>query len=145
MTEFCYDDTDVHRRYDAARELPRATMALWMDTLVARVGRTGVRRIADICCGTGRFGEALADVFSASVVGIDVSQKMLARARLRRPSRRLCFVRGSAERLLLGDALLVWTSNLDGALGTGDELIVADLSPGVHTVTVTATDADFRK
>lgn len=42
----------------------------------------------------------------------------------------------------LGDDSLVWTSSLDGVLGTGTELIVAELSPGLHLITVTATDSD---
>ena len=36
---------------------------------------------------------------------------------------------------------LVWTSDLDGALGTGDTFSRSDLSVGVHTVSLTATDS----
>ena len=42
---------------------------------------------------------------------------------------------------LSGDSV-VWTSSLDGALGTGSELVVGELSPGLHQITVTATDSD---
>lgn len=35
---------------------------------------------------------------------------------------------------------LSWTSNLDGALGNGEQLSVSDLSTGVHTITFTADD-----
>jgi hypothetical protein len=41
----------------------------------------------------------------------------------------------------LGDASLAWASDLDGALGTGQALIV-ELSEGSHTITLTATDSD---
>lgn len=34
-----------------------------------------------------------------------------------------------------------WTSDLDGPLGSGTELTLEQLSSGVHTITVTATDA----
>ncbi len=39
---------------------------------------------------------------------------------------------------------LVWTSDIDGVLGTGDELWVnaSDLTEGTHLVTLTATDSD---
>jgi chitinase len=41
----------------------------------------------------------------------------------------------------LTGAALVWTSDLDGQLGTG-ETFNATPSLGVHTITLTATDAD---
>ena len=39
-------------------------------------------------------------------------------------------------------AAVCWSSDRDGALGTGDQLLVADLRPGWHEITVTATDDD---
>lgn len=44
---------------------------------------------------------------------------------------------------LTGSAL-VWTSSIDGALGTGTSFTRDDLSPGSHVVTLTATDGDGR-
>ena len=37
---------------------------------------------------------------------------------------------------------LVWTSDIDGELGTGEAVTLNDLSTGMHTITVTATDSD---
>ncbi len=42
----------------------------------------------------------------------------------------------------LTGASLVWTSNLDGQIGTGISFSTAGLSVGTHTVTLTATDSD---
>ncbi len=42
----------------------------------------------------------------------------------------------------LKGSAMQWASTLDGLLGTGDELHVTDLSPGTHTITLTATDPD---
>ncbi|HSM07855.1 MAG TPA: hypothetical protein VLA33_02425 [Gemmatimonadota bacterium] len=42
----------------------------------------------------------------------------------------------------LGNAALSWSSNVDGVLGTGASLPVNDLTAGMHTVTLTATDSD---
>ncbi len=42
---------------------------------------------------------------------------------------------------LTGDAL-VWHSDIDDSLGTGSSLVTADLSPGIHVITLTATDSD---
>ncbi len=43
----------------------------------------------------------------------------------------------------LGDASIVWSSDLDGALGSGDEIVLlaSDLSEGVHLITASATDS----
>jgi subtilase family serine protease len=40
---------------------------------------------------------------------------------------------------------LVWTSSIDGLLGTGSSLEKTRLSPGVHRITLTATDSDGNK
>lgn len=45
------------------------------------------------------------------------------------------------EAFLDGDAL-AWRSDVDGPLGTGEELLVDDLTPGWHEITVEATDGD---
>jgi glucose/arabinose dehydrogenase len=41
----------------------------------------------------------------------------------------------------LSGAALAWSSDLDGPLGTGEALQVATLSPGMHTVTLRASDS----
>ncbi|MBI3957948.1 MAG: hypothetical protein HY328_03985 [Chloroflexi bacterium] len=38
------------------------------------------------------------------------------------------------------EASLAWASDRDGPLGTGQELNLSSLSPGLHTITLTATD-----
>jgi hypothetical protein len=47
-----------------------------------------------------------------------------------------------AEDGSLGDEAYAWSSNLSGPLGTGAELWVSDLIPGVHRITLTVTDTD---
>lgn len=47
-----------------------------------------------------------------------------------------------AEDGSLGDETLIWASDRDGTLGAGGLLLVDRLSPGVHTVTLTARDSD---
>jgi len=42
----------------------------------------------------------------------------------------------------LEDVALSWSSDIDGFLGAGSELLVSGLSPATHTVTCTATDSD---
>jgi TonB family protein len=42
----------------------------------------------------------------------------------------------------LSDTSLVWTSDLDGELGTGESVTTSGLSIGVHTITLTVTDSN---
>ena len=44
----------------------------------------------------------------------------------------------------LGGSNAVWTSSIDGELGTGTKLITVKLSTGSHTITVEATDGSAR-
>ncbi len=46
------------------------------------------------------------------------------------------------ENLLLNGASMVWTSSIDGQIGTGRLFTKADLSPGTHLITLTGTDAN---
>jgi len=47
-----------------------------------------------------------------------------------------------AEDGSLSGKALVWSSNIDGRFGSGEAVDTADLSQGVHTITLTATDSD---
>jgi hypothetical protein len=47
----------------------------------------------------------------------------------------------SDDGAITGDAL-VWTSDLDGPIGTGSEFVRSDLSGGFHEITLTATDSE---
>lgn len=42
----------------------------------------------------------------------------------------------------LNDGALMWTSNIDGPIGTGPTLVTSGLTPGVHDVTLSATDSN---
>ncbi|MEW6202507.1 MAG: carboxypeptidase regulatory-like domain-containing protein [bacterium] len=46
-----------------------------------------------------------------------------------------------AEDVAITGASLVWTSSIDGSLGTGVLLLKSNLSEGVHIITLTATDS----
>lgn len=51
-----------------------------------------------------------------------------------------CTARDIEDGELSGDSI-AWTSAIDGPLGTGNEFNTDELSPGAHTITVTATDS----
>jgi hypothetical protein len=63
--------------------------------------------------------------------------------RLVLPLGEVAFLSGSAtdaEDGALPSESLAWSSDLDGPLGTGSELQLRDLSPGLHTLSLAATD-----
>lgn len=53
------------------------------------------------------------------------------------------FVGGATDQedVTLAGTSLVWTSNIDGQIGTGVFIATSSLSQGVHTITLTATDS----
>jgi demethylmenaquinone methyltransferase/2-methoxy-6-polyprenyl-1,4-benzoquinol methylase len=82
---------------------------LWRRAMVQAIEAGPGDRVLDVACGTGLVSAALVGRYGCSVVGLDQSEQMLARARARvdgRPdlSARVELVRGEAERLPFGDA-----------------------------------------
>ena len=107
-----YDRTPLPEVYRAARTLPRETMDLWGRAIRAMLPPAGeIARVLDLGCGTARFTGLLADVLSASVVGVEPSLRMLEEREVRDP-RRARFVAGRAEALPLagGSVDLVFAS-----------------------------------
>ena len=94
-----YDDTTIAERYVSAREIPASTMSLWLDSITDRVSIEYVSTVFDVGCGTGRFSAALADLFDASVIGIDPSMTMLAQAQKNVHHPKVSFQIGHAESL----------------------------------------------
>ncbi|MEO1028292.1 MAG: class I SAM-dependent methyltransferase, partial [Pseudomonadota bacterium] len=76
-----YDETDIAAVYDAARGYSPTTQSLWRDIIVESVRGYTINRILDLGCGTGRYTSALAQWLNAEVVGVDLSEKMLAKAK----------------------------------------------------------------
>ena len=79
--------------------IDRALLRAFGDMLSPRTGA----RVADVGCGPGRAGAAIAD-HGLDVVGIDVSPAMLAAARRAHPH--IAFVEGRIDRLPIGDGRL---------------------------------------
>ena len=93
---FDYDRSDVSERYRRARGLDERMLGLWMDALTSRVATSGVKRVLDAGCGTGRFAAPLARTYGAPVIGLDPSHKMLLEAG---KSPGVHYVRGAIEAL----------------------------------------------
>lgn len=95
---------------------------------------TAARLVVDVACGTGRIAEVVARVLpDADVLGVDVAESMLERARRRVPTAQ--FVRGDVRRLVElvpeGSVDLVtafrFFANADGPLRTEAMNAIADV------------------
>jgi ubiquinone/menaquinone biosynthesis C-methylase UbiE len=98
-----YDQTDIPATYDKARALAPETRRLWQDLLSVHISRAAVSLVIDVGCGTGRFSELLAGHFSAQVIGIDPSLKMLDQARCKPAIGNVVYCQGLAEAVPLRD------------------------------------------
>src|SRR5215207_4619967 len=96
-----YDATNIAVAYDQGRNHGPEIRNLWMDVISSHLRDQQLRTIVDVGCGTGRFSEALAIHFDASVIGIDPSKTMLAQARTKLHDSRVRYVRGCGEAIPL--------------------------------------------
>ena len=96
MNRFQYDQSDIHSHYDESRKLPPETVRLWLEAIGRHVPKDAMQTILDLGCGTGRFIKPLSEYFSAQVIGIDSSIKMLDTARASNSSPLIKFIRGAA-------------------------------------------------
>lgn len=101
-----YDDPQVAGGYASGRALTREAVNAWRSAIrVALPPQTPwPRTVLDVGCGTGRFSALLADLFDATVLGIDPAEKMLAEARRLTEDPRCTFMPGSTEALPVRDA-----------------------------------------
>lgn len=96
-------------------------------------------------------GNTLNDAGSSTCVGVPPSNQPPSAA-ITSPSNGASFVQGASvafagtgtdpEDGTLSGSALAWTSNIDGAIGTGVSFAKTNLSVGVHTITLTVTDAN---
>ena len=98
-----YDRTSIPAVYDRGRDHGPEVLDRWMRMIESHVDGRPIRTILDLGCGTGRFSEGLATRFSARVVGIDPSEKMLEQARRKRRQDGVHYERGTAEAIPLTD------------------------------------------
>ena len=98
-----YDKVDIAERYDSGRGYDPEVLHRWLTILSTHVPRDRIAQIVDLGCGTGRYSEALATHFSASVLGIDPSEKMLEQARQKESCGRVAYKQALGENLPIGD------------------------------------------
>lgn len=96
-----FNAPEAANRYDAARNLPDQTLAVWMDALKIAVPDK-VDRVLDLGCGTGRFTAALGKTFGCSMIGVEPSAAMLSVAEAQQVPR-IEWKLGDAENIPLED------------------------------------------
>jgi ubiquinone/menaquinone biosynthesis C-methylase UbiE len=99
-----YDQTTMPESYDRARKPAEGMLEMWMERTAALLTGHDISMIVDLGCGTGRFTQALAQTFDATVIGIDPSEKMLAQAKAKPTAARVSFATGAGERIPCADA-----------------------------------------
>jgi ubiquinone/menaquinone biosynthesis C-methylase UbiE len=99
-----YDATEIAAGYDSGRSHGPAVLDLWMSTISSHLEVQSLNTILDLGCGTGRFSNALAARFDASVIGIDPSRKMLQQARRKQADPRVQYHFGCGEAIPLRDS-----------------------------------------
>src|SRR5215472_5426126 len=96
-----YDQTHMPAVYEAGRAYSSQVLSLWL-SVISRWVPNGASDILDLGCGTGRYSEALADLFNARVIAVDPSEKMLAQAH-KKSTKRVFYARAAAETLPVPD------------------------------------------
>ena len=105
MTQNIYDHAEFFERYS---RLPRSVEGLdgapeW-PALRALLPDLAARKVLDLGCGFGWFCRWARAQGAAEVLGLDVSEKMLARARADTVDAAITYLRGDMERLALTSA-----------------------------------------
>lgn len=98
-----YDATNIPAAYDRGRSHGPEVLDLWMDKVASYVGERRATTVLDLGCGTGRFSDALATRFAATVIAVDPSQKMLAQAQGKPAQGDVRYVCGAGEALPQAD------------------------------------------
>lgn len=99
-----YDKTEISSVYDETRGLESDQLKVWLDLVHRDAHPDPGALIVDLGCGTGRFSEPLAERFSARVIAVDPSEKMLDVARRKSKTSRVEFLQSPADSLSLADS-----------------------------------------
>jgi SAM-dependent methyltransferase len=105
MAQNIYDDPQFFAAYSQfRRSLQGLDGAAEWPALRAMLPPMRGLRVADLGCGFGWFSRWAREAGAASVLGIDVSEKMLARARAETSDDAVCYERGDLDALGLPEA-----------------------------------------
>jgi demethylmenaquinone methyltransferase/2-methoxy-6-polyprenyl-1,4-benzoquinol methylase len=95
--------SEIAPRYDfITRALSFWRDASWKRELVAQLPRQDAPRCLDLACGTGDVAFLLATKYpSGNIIGVDITERMLARARLRNYSPNVAFLNQDMNGLMV--------------------------------------------
>jgi SAM-dependent methyltransferase len=134
MTQNIYDDPEFYKGYSRlGRSIEGLAGAAEWPSLQALLPDLKGLRVVDLGCGFGWFCRWARENGAAQVLGLDVSEKMLERARSDTPDKAITYARADLERLHLPEASfdLAYSSlalhhieNLGGLLATVHRALV---------------------
>ncbi len=98
-----YDDPAFFAGYSRLERFgPGWTRALEHPSFMALLPDVAGRRVLDLGCGVGQLAHHLAERGAAEVIGVDISERMLALARAERSHPRLRYLRMAIEQAAFG-------------------------------------------
>lgn len=97
------DYNQMAAAYDCGRSLPLEALEAWRAVLSRYLQPETGMPLLDLGSGTGRFSNALAEWFSADVIGVEPAEGMRREARRKITHPRVSYVGGEAERIPLRD------------------------------------------
>ncbi len=98
------DYEEISRYYDSVRGFGPEYYSGWVDAIVRHGGLEARERLLDVGCGTCRYTTLIQQRLGRPVVGLDLSEGMLAKARAKLgPDGGVSLVRGDAQRLPFTD------------------------------------------
>lgn len=136
MTQNIYDDPEFYKAYSQLRRsIEGLDGAPEWPALRALVPNLRELRVVDLGCGYGWFCRWACEQGAARVLGLDLSEKMLARAKTLVRDEKVTFANADMERLRLPEAsfevvysslALHYVANLKGLLATVHRALVPD-------------------
>jgi SAM-dependent methyltransferase len=134
MTQNIYDNPEFFAGYSRlGRSVEGLEGAAEWPTLRAMLPELGGQAVVDLGCGFGWFCRWARENGAARVLGLDVSEKMLERARAETPDASIEYARADLERfdlaagafgLAYSSLALHYVANLDGLLATVRDAVV---------------------
>ncbi len=105
MKQNIYDDPRFFEGYSKLRRHESGlNMAVDQPAMRSLLPPLAAKRVLDLGCGFGKMCRYAIDSGAATVVGIDISAKMLAKARSDTPDQRITYVRSALEDLSFAPA-----------------------------------------
>jgi len=136
VSQNIYDDPDFFAGYIAIRKRPNSyNEVIDKPTVYSLLPELTGKRVLDLGCGYGEFCRYAADHGAASVVGIELSRRMLDRAEANNPSPKIRYILADLETaafpepgydLVISSLVFHYIEDFDGLIGRISRALVPE-------------------